>query len=152
MEAHGSRLSTHAGRIVAAMRIVVDMTPLSLEQTGIPNYLTGMVRGLVEVSGEHSIVAFAPTGPRGSRRVAAALSDLPIEKRILSLPGAYYWRALWSRFGRIPESPMSCVTFSCRVILPNFTKLRSKAWFSSRSSGLSGRGSARQTALSPACF
>jgi glycosyltransferase involved in cell wall biosynthesis len=84
------------------MRIVVDMTPLSLEQTGIPNYLSGMVRGLVEVAGEHSIVAFAPTGPRGSRRVAAALSDLPIEKRIVPLPGAHYLRALWSRLGRIP--------------------------------------------------
>src|SRR5438132_263183 len=95
-------VSTHAGRIVAAMRIVVDMTPLSLEQTGIPNYLSGMVRGLVETGGDHSIVAFAPSGPRGSRRVAAALSDLPIEKRILSVPGAYYWRALWSRLGRLP--------------------------------------------------
>jgi glycosyltransferase involved in cell wall biosynthesis len=84
------------------MRIVIDMTPLSLEQTGIPNYLSGMVRGLVETGGDHSIVAFAPTGPRGSRRVAAALADLPIEKRILSFPGAYYWRALWSRFGKIP--------------------------------------------------
>jgi alpha-1,3-rhamnosyl/mannosyltransferase len=34
--------------------------------------------------------------------VVAALSDLPVETRINTLPGAYYWRALWSRLGSPP--------------------------------------------------
>jgi glycosyltransferase involved in cell wall biosynthesis len=59
-----------------------------------------MVGGLAAVAGEHEVVAFAPTGLRGRRHVAAALADIPVEKRILSVPGAYYWRSLWSRTGR----------------------------------------------------
>jgi glycosyltransferase involved in cell wall biosynthesis len=59
-----------------------------------------MVGGLAAVSGEHEVVAFAPTGLRGRRHVAAALADIPVENRILSVPGAYYWRSLWSRTGR----------------------------------------------------
>src|SRR6266516_6245944 len=82
-----------------ALRIVVDVTPLSLPRTGIGNYVRGMVGGLAAVAGPHEVVAFAPTGHRGRRHVAAALADIPVEKRILSVPGAYYWRSLWSRTG-----------------------------------------------------
>lgn len=84
------------------MRIVVDVTPLSLERTGIGNYVRGMVAGLAEVGPEHEIVAFAPTGPNGARNVASAFEGLPVEKRIARLPGAYHWRGLWSRLGRPP--------------------------------------------------
>src|SRR5205823_1389106 len=85
------------------LRIVVDVTPLSLPRTGIGNYIRGMVAGLVEAAeGRHEIVAFAPTGPRGRRRVGAALAQIPVERRVWALPGAYYWRALWSRAGRPP--------------------------------------------------
>ena len=79
------------------------MTPLSLPRTGIGNYIRGMVAGLVEAAeGRHEIVAFAPTGPRGRRGVGAALAQIPVERRVWALPGAYYWRALWSRSGRPP--------------------------------------------------
>ncbi|HYX76901.1 MAG TPA: glycosyltransferase, partial [Gaiellaceae bacterium] len=79
------------------------MTPLSLPRTGIGNYVRGMVAGLVEAAeGRHEIVAFAPTGPRGRRHVGASLAQIRVERRVLSLPGAYYWRALWSRAGRPP--------------------------------------------------
>jgi glycosyltransferase involved in cell wall biosynthesis len=59
-----------------------------------------MVGGLAAVAGPNEIVALAPTGLRGRRHVAAALADISVEKRIWSVPGAYYWRALWSRAGR----------------------------------------------------
>jgi glycosyltransferase involved in cell wall biosynthesis len=79
------------------------VTPLSLPRTGIGNYVRGMVAGLVEASeGRHEIVAFAPTGPRGRRHVEAALAEIPAARRVWALPGAYYWRGLWSRAGRPP--------------------------------------------------
>jgi glycosyltransferase involved in cell wall biosynthesis len=84
------------------MRIVVDGTPLSIERTGIGNYVRGMVAGLAEAGPEHEIVVFAPTGLRGAPNVATAFDGLAIEKRIAPLPGAYYWRGLWSRLGRPP--------------------------------------------------
>src|SRR4051812_19215171 len=104
--ARGSRGSRSSARSPSSfaprtdeLRIVVDVTPLSLPRTGIGNYVRGMVGGLAAVAGKHELVAFAPTGLRGRRHVAAALRDIPVEKRILSVPGAYYWRSLWSRTG-----------------------------------------------------
>jgi glycosyltransferase involved in cell wall biosynthesis len=62
-----------------------------------------MVGGLVEAAaGRHEVIAFAPTGPRGRRQVSAALAGIPAERRVWALPGAYYWRSLWSRAGRPP--------------------------------------------------
>jgi glycosyltransferase involved in cell wall biosynthesis len=84
------------------MRIVVDVTPLSLKRTGIGNYLRGMLGGLAEAQPENEVIALAPTGPRGSRHVIAALGNLPVEIQINTLPGAYYWRGLWSRLGTPP--------------------------------------------------
>jgi glycosyltransferase involved in cell wall biosynthesis len=84
------------------MRIVVDVSPLSAPPTGIGNYIVGMVRGLVEASGdEHEIVAFAPAGPRSRQRIEAALDGFPVEQRLpLVLPYAHAWRTMWSRLGR----------------------------------------------------
>ena len=83
------------------MRIVVDVTPLSLPRTGIGNYALGMLQGLVDADGRHEIVAFAPVGPRGARGVREALEGLPIERRIVTLPpSSHTWRTAWSRLGR----------------------------------------------------
>jgi glycosyltransferase involved in cell wall biosynthesis len=83
------------------VRIVVDVTPLSLPRTGIGNYTVGMLQGLVDADGRHEVVAFAPVGPRGARRVREALDGLPIERRILTLPpSSHTWRTGWSRLGR----------------------------------------------------
>ena len=83
------------------MRIVVDVTPLSLPRTGIGNYTVGMLRGLVDAGGGHEIVAFAPVGPRGARRVREALDGLPVERRIVVLPpSSHTWRTAWTRLGR----------------------------------------------------
>jgi len=83
------------------VRIVVDVTPLSLPRTGIGNYTVGMLQGLVAADGSNEIVAFAPVGPRGARRVREALGGLPIERRIVPLPpSSHTWRTGWSRLGR----------------------------------------------------
>ena len=83
------------------MRIVVDVTPLSLPRTGIGNYTVGMLQGLLDAGGDHEIVAFAPVGPRGARRVREALDGLPLERRIVTLPpSSHTWRTGWSRLGR----------------------------------------------------
>jgi glycosyltransferase involved in cell wall biosynthesis len=84
------------------MRIVIDVSPLSRPRTGIGNYVRGMLAGLAEAGGEHELVAFAPSGPRGRTRIRSALAGLPLELRLPLLPRAQWWRAGWSRLGRPP--------------------------------------------------
>jgi glycosyltransferase involved in cell wall biosynthesis len=85
------------------VRIVVDVTPLSRPRTGIGNYVRGMLAGLAEVgAGEHELVAFGPTGPRGRRRIRDSLAGLELELRLPLLPRAHWWRTAWSRLGRPP--------------------------------------------------
>jgi glycosyltransferase involved in cell wall biosynthesis len=86
------------------MRIVVDVSPLSIPPTGIGHYILGMLRGLVEAGGdEHEVVAFAPAGPKSRHRIEAALDGFPIERRLpLAFPYAHAWRTAWSRLGRPP--------------------------------------------------
>ena len=85
------------------MRIVIDVSPLSRPRTGIGNYVRGMVAGLAEAAGgDHELVAFGPSGPRGRRRIREALAGLPVELRLPLLPRAHAWRTAWSRIGRPP--------------------------------------------------
>ncbi|HET7759215.1 MAG TPA: glycosyltransferase family 1 protein [Gaiellaceae bacterium] len=83
------------------MRIVVDVSPLARPRTGIGNYVRGMVAGLAEAgAGEHELVAFGPSGPRGRGRIREALAGLPVEVRTPLAPHAL--RQAWSRSGRMP--------------------------------------------------
>ena len=83
------------------MRIVYDVTPLSLPRTGIGNYIRGSLAGLAEAAGgEHEIVALAVTGPRGLRAIPEALDGVPVTRRLLFFPLARAWRTAWSRLGR----------------------------------------------------
>jgi glycosyltransferase involved in cell wall biosynthesis len=85
------------------VRIVFDVTPLSLPRTGIGNYLRGALAGLAEAAaGEHEVVALAVTGPRGLRTVPAAIDGIPVERELRFLPLARAWRTAWSRLGRPP--------------------------------------------------
>jgi glycosyltransferase involved in cell wall biosynthesis len=85
------------------VRIVVDVSPLSLARTGIGNYLRGMLAGLVEVGAhEHELVAFGPSGPRGRRRIRDSLAGLELQLHLPLLPRAHWWRTAWSRLGRPP--------------------------------------------------
>jgi glycosyltransferase involved in cell wall biosynthesis len=86
---------------VPAVRIVVDVTPLSLPRTGVGNYTVGMLQGLVDANSRHEVVALAPVGPRGAGRVREALDGLPIERKIITVPpSSHTWRTAWSRLGR----------------------------------------------------
>ena len=81
------------------MRIVVDVSPLARPRTGIGNYIRGMVAGLAEATGgEHELVAFGPSGPKGRERIEAALTGLDVEVRTPLIPHAL--RTAWSRRGR----------------------------------------------------
>jgi len=83
------------------VRIVVDVTPLSLPRTGIGNYTVGMLGGLVEAAeGKHEVVAFSVSGPRGARRIREALTSLDVDRRQLVVPpSSHTWRTAWSRLG-----------------------------------------------------
>lgn len=83
------------------MRIVFDVTPLSVPRTGIGNYIRGSLAGVAEAAGgEHEIVALAVTGPQGLRAIPGALDGIAVERRIRFLPLARVWRLAWSRLRR----------------------------------------------------
>ena len=83
------------------MRIAFDVSPLSHPRSGIGTYLRGAVAGLVEAAeGEHEIIAFAPTSPRGLKAIPAALDGVQVDLRLRFLPFAHAWRQGWSRLGR----------------------------------------------------
>jgi glycosyltransferase involved in cell wall biosynthesis len=83
------------------MRIVVDVTPLTLPRTGIGNYVLGMLRGLAEAGPEHEIVAFSAVAPPGKRRIDAALDGISVDRRLVVVPPkSHWWRTGWSRLGK----------------------------------------------------
>ena len=85
------------------MRIVVDVSPLSHQRTGVGNYVLGSLRGLVEASGgEHQLVAFAPVSRRGRGEIDAALAGIDVDERLPVVPAAHALRTLWSRAARPP--------------------------------------------------
>jgi glycosyltransferase involved in cell wall biosynthesis len=86
------------------MRIAFDVTPLSHERTGVNNYIRGSLAGLAEAARPlgHEIVAFGPTSPAGKRVIPEALAGIDVETKLVTLPGAHYWRTAWSMLGYPP--------------------------------------------------
>jgi glycosyltransferase involved in cell wall biosynthesis len=86
------------------MRIAFDVSPLSHERTGVNNYIRGSLAGLAEAARPlgHEIVAFAPTSPAGRRAIPEALAGIDVETKLVTLPGAHYWRTAWSMLGYPP--------------------------------------------------
>jgi glycosyltransferase involved in cell wall biosynthesis len=82
------------------MRIVFDVTPLSVPLTGIGRYLVGMLRGLARAGAEHELVGVAVAGRQGLRHVEEALAGVPIDLRLLAPPAANAWRRSWGAVGR----------------------------------------------------
>jgi glycosyltransferase involved in cell wall biosynthesis len=83
------------------VRIAFDVSPLSHPRSGIGNYIRGSLAGLAEAArGEHEIVGFAPTSPRGLKAIPQALEGIPVDLRLRFLPFAHFWRQGWSRLGR----------------------------------------------------
>lgn len=82
------------------MRIVVDVSPLSHQRTGVGNYIRGSLLGIVEASeGRHELVAFAPSTRRGRREIDAALAGIEVERKLPVVPAAHALRTLWSLAG-----------------------------------------------------
>jgi glycosyltransferase involved in cell wall biosynthesis len=85
------------------VRIAYDVTPLSHPRTGVGNYILGALKGMAQVAeGAHELVAFGPVSIRGRKLVDAALGDLPIERRIVTVPFGHAVRTSWSRLGWPP--------------------------------------------------
>jgi glycosyltransferase involved in cell wall biosynthesis len=62
-----------------------------------------MLRGLREAGPEHELVAFAPVGPRGRRRIESVLAEVDVDRRIVLLPpSSHLWRTAWSSIGWPP--------------------------------------------------
>jgi glycosyltransferase involved in cell wall biosynthesis len=67
------------------------------------NFLRGSLRGLAEASRADEVVAFAAVSMLSRDRLREALSGIPVQQRIVTLPPpAHLWRTLWSRLGRPP--------------------------------------------------
>jgi glycosyltransferase involved in cell wall biosynthesis len=112
------------------VRIVVDVSPLSHQRTGVGNYVRGSLLGLAEASaGEHELVAFAPASPRGRREIEAALAGLALERRLPVVPAAHALRTAWSRLGRPPAErlvgPLDVLHFSDWMYPPQRGGIRS---------------------------
>jgi glycosyltransferase involved in cell wall biosynthesis len=85
------------------VRIAYDVTPLSHPRTGVGNYILGALKGMTEAAdGAHELVAFGPVSIRGRKLLDAALGDLPIERRIATVPFGHAVRTAWSRLGWPP--------------------------------------------------
>jgi hypothetical protein len=69
------------------VRIAYDVTPLSHPRTGVGNYILGALQGMAEAAdGSHELVAFGPVSIRGRKLLDSTLADLPVERRIATVP------------------------------------------------------------------
>jgi alpha-1,3-rhamnosyl/mannosyltransferase len=85
------------------VRLVVDVSPLSHQRTGVGNYIRGSLRGLAEASGgEDEVVAFAPVSRGGRTEIDTALEGIQIRERLPVIPAAHALRTAWSRVGWPP--------------------------------------------------
>jgi glycosyltransferase involved in cell wall biosynthesis len=82
------------------VRIAYDVTPLSHPRTGVGNYILGALKGMLEATGGHELVAFGPVSIRGRGLLDAALESLHLERRIVTVPFAHATRRAWGVLGR----------------------------------------------------
>ena len=93
-------MAVNVGAIEGHLRIVIDVSPLSVSRTGIGNYVRGLLTGLLEVAGgRHEVVAFGLSGPAGRRRIHEALEGVPVELP-LAAAAAGTMISAWSKLGR----------------------------------------------------
>jgi len=84
------------------VRIVVDVSPLSHQRTGVGNYVRGSLAGLAAVASQDEVVAFAPVSRRGRREIESALAGVDVTRRVPVVPAAHALRTIWSRAGAPP--------------------------------------------------
>jgi glycosyltransferase involved in cell wall biosynthesis len=111
------------------VRIAYDVTPLSHPRTGVGNYILGALRGMVEAAGgEHELVAFGPVSVRGRERLDETLADLPVSRRVVTVPFGHAVRTAWSRLGRPSAErflgPLDVVHFSDWMVPPAAARVR----------------------------
>jgi glycosyltransferase involved in cell wall biosynthesis len=111
------------------VRIAFDVSPLSHPLAGIGNYIRGSLAGLSEAAaGQHEIIAFAPTSPRGRRTIPRALDGIPVELRLRVLPYSHAFRMAWSRRARPPIErflgPIDVLHFSDWMYPPQVAGVR----------------------------
>ena len=110
------------------MRIAYDVTPLSHPRTGVGNYILGALKGMVEVRGDHELVAFGPVSVRGRKLLDETLAGLPISHAVVTVPFGHAVRTAWSRLGR-PRlerllGPVDVVHFSDWMVPPAAARVR----------------------------
>jgi glycosyltransferase involved in cell wall biosynthesis len=111
------------------VRIAYDVTPLSHPRTGVGNYILGALKGMAEAAdGSHELVAFGPVSIRGRRLLDATLADLPVERRIATVPFGHAVRTAWSRLGRPPAERflghVDVLHFTDWMVPPGRTRVR----------------------------
>ena len=111
------------------MRIAYDVTPLSHPRTGVGNYILGALKGMAEAAdGSHELVAFGPVSIRGRRLLDSTLADLPVERRIATVPFGHAVRTAWSRLGRPPAErflgDMDVLHFTDWMVPPGRPRVR----------------------------
>ena len=84
------------------MRIAYDVTPLSHPRTGIGNYILGALKGMLAAGGEHQLVVFGPVSIRGRGSLDEALTGLPLERRVVTVPFGHAIRRAWTAIGAPP--------------------------------------------------
>ncbi|HEY8631136.1 MAG TPA: glycosyltransferase family 1 protein [Gaiellaceae bacterium] len=111
------------------MRIAYDVTPLSHPRTGVGNYILGALKGMAEAAdGSHELVAFGPVSIRGRKLLDSTLADLPVERRIATVPFGHAVRTGWSRLGRPPAErflgQMDVLHFTDWMVPPGRPRVR----------------------------
>src|SRR5262249_2315787 len=91
-----ARRAHHAGRVPGSVRIAYDVTPLPHPRTGVGNYILGALEGMVEVGG-HELVAFGPVSIRGRKLLEDTLSEVQVERKVVTVPFAHATRRAWGR-------------------------------------------------------
>jgi glycosyltransferase involved in cell wall biosynthesis len=85
------------------MRLVFDVTPLSVPRTGIGNYILGSLRGVAAAAeGAHELVALALAEREGLRRIETALTGLPFDLHTIEHRAPNLWRRGWTAARRPP--------------------------------------------------
>jgi len=111
------------------VRVAYDVTPLSHPRTGVGNYILGALKGMVEAGdGSQELVVFGPVSIRGRKLLDEALADLPVERRIATVPFGHAVRTAWSRLGR-PQAerflgPTDVLHFTDWMVPPGGSRVR----------------------------
>src|SRR5205823_1092982 len=97
-QCRGGRLTVD---LVGDATLVSGRQTVSAEGKSVGKSVLGGLRGMAEASaGSHELVVFGPVSIRGRPLLEQALTGLPAERHLLTVPFAHATRRVWSRLGR----------------------------------------------------